>query len=211
MSLEVEEKMSDIVIRVILSFAFTVIILWIIYNIIRSIIVVEETKETTPTTLGSVLVYTELAKKIEEGKAFSSSKRFELAGNGSVSILFNNKSDKEVKIVSVEIDTEANISIDIYDNVNVVSSGDKWDIRNLNLGSDYMTSVEIEDGGNYTVVTRVIHQTIGFGGIKNFATGSRSDVGEEVIIPPNQNIMLVVTNPTSNNINISVRFLFYES
>jgi len=210
MSLEVEEKMSDIVIRVILSFAFTVIILWIIYNIIRSIIVVEETKETTPTTLGSVLVYTELAKKIEEGKAFSSSKRFELAGNGSVSILFNNKSDKEVKIVSVEIDTEANISIDIYDNVNVVSSGDKWDIRNLNLGSDYMTSVEIEDGGNYTGGEQ-IHQTIGFGGIKNFATGSRSDVGEEVIIPPNQNIMLVVTNPSSNNINISVRFLFYES
>lgn len=158
---------------------------------------------------GRVIVDTELTRKIEEGKAFTSSKRFTVAAGDSVSIVFNNKSDKKVKIVGIEVNTEGNIDIDVYDNVSIENLGNKWDIRNLNLESSYVPNVEIADGGTYSG-GELVHQTIGYGGVKNFAVGSQSDVGEKVIIPPNNNIMIKITNPSTSSIKISVRFLFYE-
>jgi len=158
---------------------------------------------------GRVVTDTELTRKIEEGKAFTSSKRFTINSGESKYIVFNNKSQKKVKLVSVEVNTEGNIDIDIYDNVDILSSGNKWKIRNLNLESDYMTSVEIEDGGSYSG-GELVHETIGYGGVKNFAVGSQSEVGEQIIIPPNNNIMIVITNSTTQSFKISIRFLFYE-
>jgi len=158
----------------------------------------------------TVTIYTELERKVEEGKAFTSSKRFSLSSGSSIRILFNNKANVNVKIVAVEVNTEANVLIDIYDNVTVNVEGNAWAIRNLNLGSNYMTNVRIEDSGDYAD-GELIHQTIGYGGTKNFAVGSLSEVGEKVIIPSNNNFMIVITNDTTQEIKISVRFIFYEA
>lgn len=157
-----------------------------------------------------LIVATELERKIEEGRAFSSSKRFTLAAGGSVRILFNNRSGRNVKVVAVEINTQGNINVDIYDNVTVESSGSKWIIRNLNLASNNTIDVDVEDGGTYSG-GELVHQTIGYGGAKNFAVGSLSEVGERVIVPGGRNIMLEVTNITSQDFDISVRFIFYEA
>ena len=159
---------------------------------------------------GRVIADTELTRKIEEGKAFTASKRFSLDSGQTVQVVFNNKSDKKVKVVSVEINTEGNVDIDVYDNVSIDASGNKWTIRNLNLDSDYMTAVEIEDGGTYSG-GEPVHETIGYGGAKNFAVGSQSEVGEQVIVPPNKNIMIAITNSTTQAFKVSVRFLFYEA
>jgi len=129
------------------------------------------------------LLKTELEEKIDQGKAFSSSKRFTLSSGGSISVLFNNKSDKKIKIVAAEIDSQGNILIDIYDNVTVEAEGNKWNIRNLDLKSDYIVNVQIEDGGSYSG-GELVHQTVGYGGAKNFAVGALSEVGEKVIIHP---------------------------
>ena len=159
---------------------------------------------------GRVIADTELTRKIEEGKAFTSSKRFTLDSGQTVQIVFNNKSDKRIKVVAIEVNTEGNVDIDVYDNVSIDSSGNSWTIRNLNLGSDYMTAAEVEDGGTYSG-GEPVHETVGYGGAKNFAVGSLSEVGEEVIVPPNKNIMIAITNSTTQSFKVSVRFLFYEA
>jgi len=159
--------------------------------------------------LGRIIIKTELEKAVDEGKGFSSSKRFTIASGSSVSAVLNNKSGKRIKVVAVEIDTTANLEVDIYDNVTISASGNKWIIRNLNLESDYMTSVEVEDGGTYTG-GELVHQTIAHGGTKNQAVGSLSEVGEGVIIPPNSNILVQLTNKNTQDVKCSIRFVFYE-
>lgn len=160
---------------------------------------------------GRIIVDTELTRKIEEGKAFSAAKRFTIDAGGTIEILFKNDSGKTMKIVAVEIDTEQNIDIDILEDVTVESNGNAWTIRNLNLGSDYIPDgVVIEDGGTYSG-GNVVHQTIGYGGAKNFAVGSRAEVGEKVLIPDGKNMLIRILNPSStNSFRVSVRFLFYE-
>jgi len=201
--MSITEKVTNRILAVVLGFTFIYMVLLLTYSFITAFTARAEQSEV------AIIVYTELAKKVKEGKAFSSSKRFTLNAGESVSVLFNNKSDKTVVMVVAEVDVEGNVDIDIYDNVTVESSGNKWDIRNLNLGSSYMTNVEVEDGGTYTG-GKLVHQTIGFGGKKNFAVGSLSEVGEGVYIPPNNNILLKITNTTSSAVKISVRFIFYE-
>ena len=157
----------------------------------------------------SFVAYTEMAKKIEEGKAFSASNRLTIAAGGSKDILIENRSGKNIKIVVVEITTLSNINIDIYDNVTVSSHGNKWDIRNLNLASAYITNVIIEDSGSYSG-GELVGNKLGYGGSPSRAIGSASEVGETVVIPDRNNIMIRITNTESQNTTVSVVILFYE-
>lgn len=159
--------------------------------------------------VGRLVVEPELSVKIKEGKAFSSSKRLTVPSGGSVSIVFINKSDKKVKVAAIEIDTLGNLDVDIYDNVQVNTEGNAWTVRNLDLKSDYIIDVTIADGGDYTD-GELVHQTVAHGGTKNFAIGSLSEVGEGVIVHPNQNIMITLSNSGNADIKCSVRFVFYE-
>jgi len=159
--------------------------------------------------VGRVVTEAELAVKVKEGKAFSSSKRLTVPAGNSVSIVFINKSDRKVKVAATEIDTLENLDVDIYDNVQVNTEGNKWTIRNLDLKSDYVIDVTVADGGDY-VGGEPVHQTVAHGGAKNFAIGSLSEVGEGVIVHPNQNIMITLTNSGNADVKCSVRFVFYE-
>jgi len=154
-------------------------------------------------------VKTELEKKVDEGKAWSSSKRFTLDAGSSKQVVLINNSGKNIKVVAVEVSSEGNADLDIYSDVTVEAHGDVWVISNLNLASDYMIDVRIEDGGTYSGGTKR-HETIAYGGAKQFAVGSLSEIGEGVILPSGRNIMVVVTNTTTQSIKISLRFLFYE-
>ena len=152
---------------------------------------------------------TELEKKIEEGKAWSSSKRFTLDAGSSKQVVLINNSGRNIKVVAIEVSSEGNADLDIYSDVTVEAQGDAWVISNLNLASDYMVDVRIEDGGTYSGGTKR-HETIAYGGAKQFAIGSLSEIGEGIILPSNRNIMVVVTNNTTQAFKISLRFIFYE-
>ena len=154
--------------------------------------------------------YTDLELKVKDGRAWSCSKRFTIPAGGSQKVLFANDSDRSVKLVAVEVVTFSNLAIDIYSDVSVDSHGSKWTATNLNLGSDYMVNAYAEDGGSYSGGT-LKHQTLAYGGAKNFAVGSLSEVGEGVVIPPSHNIMLELVNlSSSQDVEISVRFIFTE-
>lgn len=153
-------------------------------------------------------VKTELEKKVDEGKAWSSSKRFTLDAGSSKQVVLINNSGKNIKVVC-EVASEGNADLDVYVDVAVQAHGEAWTITNLNLGSDYMIDVSVEDGGTYSGGTKR-HETIAYGGAKQFAVGSLSEIGEGIILPSNRNIMVVVTNNTTQAFKISLRFLFYE-
>ena len=157
----------------------------------------------------SLVTYTEMAKKIEEGKAFSASNRLTIAAGESKDILIENRSGKNIKIVVVEITTLSNINIDIYDNVHVDSHGNTWTIRNLNLASSYIPNVIIEDSGSYSG-GELVGNKLGYGGAPAKAIGSASEVGETVVIPDGNNIMIRITNTESQSTTVSVVILFYE-
>lgn len=157
----------------------------------------------------SFVTYTEMAKKIEEGKAFSASNRLTIAAGESKDILIENRSGKDIKIVVVEITTLSNINIDIYDNVHVDSHGNAWIIRNLNLTSSYIPNVIIEDSGSY-FGGELVGNKLGYGGSPSRAVGSASEVGETVVVPDGNNIMIRITNTESQNTTVSVVILFYE-
>jgi len=155
------------------------------------------------------MVKTELEMKVDEGKAWSSSKRFTLNSGESKQVVLINNSGKNIKVVAIEVSSEGNADLDIYSDVTVEAQGDAWVISNLNLASDYMIDVRIEDGGTYSGGTKRL-ETIAYGGAKQFAVGSLSEIGEGIILPSGRNIMVVVTNTTTQSIKISIRFLFYE-
>ena len=125
-------------------------------------------------------------------------------------MVFANDSGKSVKLVAVEVVTLSNLAVDVYADVSVDSHGSKWVSTNLNLGSDYMVNAYAEDGGSYSGGT-LKHQTLAYGGAKNFAVGSLSEVGEGVILPHGRNIMLDLINLSSTQeVEVSVRFIFSE-
>ena len=156
-----------------------------------------------------VKAYTELELKIAEGKAFSTSRRFTLNAGASKQVVFINESGKEVKMAAVEVITEGNLNIDIYTDAVIESHGSRWVSSNLNLGSGYSVEAYAEDGGTYSGGTKR-HETIAYGGARNFAVGSLASIGEGIIIPSGKNIMLVMENTTGSSIGISVRFIYYE-
>jgi len=156
-----------------------------------------------------VKAYTELEIKIAEGKAFSSSKRFTLDAGASKQVVFVNESGREVKMAAGEVSTEGNLDIDIYTDVVIESHGSRWVSSNLNLGSSYTIEAYAEDGGTYSGGTKR-HETIAYGGARNFAVGSLASIGEGIIIPNGKNIMLVLKNTTGSTVKVSVKFTYYE-
>jgi len=161
---------------------------------------------------GTIVQDTRFSKKVDEGKAFSASHRFEnVASDEVVETFFENPStsNKKANIITVEIVVQGTSFIDIYrDNVKV-ASGTRIPVMNLDLGSPNTSEVIVEYGGTYTPGT-LAHQTVAPGGSKIRAIGSASEVGERVKIPPGYNILVRVINKAETPIAISTRFLWWE-
>jgi len=194
------------ILELVFAAVFSGMIIYMFYLVALSNQQVQKQQYVLPQSL---IAYTEMARKIEEGKAFSASNRLTIAAGESKDILIENRSGKNIKIVVVEITTLSNINIDIYDNVHVDSHGNAWVIRNLNLASTYIPDVVIEDSGSYSGGEPVGNK-LGYGGSPSRAIGSASEVGETVVIPDGNNIMIRITNTESQSTTVSVVILFYE-
>ena len=150
--------------------------------------------------------------RIEQGRAFSASKRFDSVADGSIiQVVFSNPtgSGKVVYIVAIEIIATGQGAIDIYRDVSIDAHGTDIPIMNLDLGSDNLPVCEIEYGGTYSDGT-LAHQTVVHGGTKINAVGSLSEVGEKVKIPEGHNIMVQFENRAGVDVDVSIRFLWWE-
>lgn len=150
--------------------------------------------------------------RIEEGRAFSSSKRIDGLASGSiVQFVFVNpqNSGKDVYIVAIEVVATGQGAIDIYRDVTITNIGNTVPIMNLNFGSNVSSVCQIGYNGTYSG-GELAHQTVAPGGIKINAIGSLSEVGEKVKIPPGRNFMLQFENRAQTSIDMSLRFLWWE-
>ena len=150
--------------------------------------------------------------RIEQGIAFSASKRFDSVADGSIiQVVFSNPtgSGKVVYIVAIEIIATGQGAIDIYRDVSIDAHGTEIPIMNLDLGSGNLAVCEVEYGGTYSEGV-LAHQTVVHGGTKINAVGSLSEVGEKVKIPEGHNIMVQFENRAGVDVDVSIRFLWWE-
>jgi len=153
-----------------------------------------------------------LRKKIEEGKAFSISHRFEgVASDASVSIYFENPpySGKTVYIQLVEVVSLAQAYVDIYRDATRTVVGTPLSPFNLNMASPRSSVIDVEYGGTYENGQLALN-TVCPGGSGVRAIGGATEVGENLIIPPGHNIVITVTNASASATDLSIRILWYE-
>jgi len=161
---------------------------------------------------GTLTVAERFQRKIEEGKAFAVSHRFEgLATNASAELYFENPSGsgRTVYIVIVEVVGMAQGWVDIYRGNTVSTPGTPLTPMNLNLGSTNASVVNVEYGGVYVAGTLALNTVLPGGNLVR-AVGSAVEVGETVKIPEGNNILVRATNTSASAQDLSIRVLWWE-
>ena len=151
-------------------------------------------------------------RKIREGKAFEASRRFtSIADGDKVDVLFENPSGSgvEVTFFVVEVNGGAELWPDVLRNVSKDAAGSPMDVMNPNMGSDRQPKCRVESNGTYSGGTKV-HETVSFGGQKQFAVGSLAEIGGSAIIPQGNNVLARIWNMSGSPVNLSVRVIWVE-
>ena len=180
--------------------------------------VLERLKNAIKTTIlrfsdNSVAVHPRAAYKIEEGKGFSASRRFEgVAADAYVDFLFSNPpgSGKTAHIIVVDVVSLAQAHVDIYRDVSVTAPGTAVTPVNLNLGSAGESSMDVEYGGTYSLPPEPSLNTVCPGGSHIRAVGGATEVGEKAVVPEGHNILVRVTNASASATDISVKVTWWE-
>lgn len=161
---------------------------------------------------GAVAQDARFAQRVELGRAFSASHRFEgVADGAAVESFFENPggSGRVVNIVSVEVALLGQAWIDIYrDNVKV-EEGVRMPAFNLNMASSMAPAALPEYGGQYEA-GRLVHSTVAPGGRLVRVLGSVVEVGERVKMPPGYNILVRITNRAGVATDMSIRYIWWE-
>jgi len=153
-----------------------------------------------------------LRQKIQEGVAFSVSRRFVgVADEDTGYMYFENPSEsgKIIHLIIVEVTAFGQGHVDVYRASTINNSGTQITPVNLNLGSGNQSIAYVEYNGSYTPGNKV-HETVAPGGTKVRAIGSLVEVGEEVYIPPGYNLLVGVTNKAGTASDFSIRILWWE-
>jgi len=161
---------------------------------------------------GTVMVNPRFFKEIFNGNAYSVSHRFPgVASGASVDLYFENPSGSGVTvyIIVIEVISFAQAWIDIYHGNTVSSSGTQLTPVNLNLGSNNTSRVRVEYDGTYSPGTLAVN-TVCPGGSLIRAVGGVVEVGETIIIPENNNILVRVTNQSGSAADLSIRIIWWE-
>lgn len=150
--------------------------------------------------------------KVLKGVAFIVSHRFEgVAGGGTAELYFENPegSGKTLHLIVVEVDATGQGYIDIYRDNTVSASGTSLTPVNLNHTKSTTSVVKAEYGGTYTpneLIRNIVHP----GGYGVRAVGNMSELGEEIIMPEGDNILVVFTNSTASDEDVSIEILWWE-
>ena len=160
---------------------------------------------------GTVIENPRFQYKIDRGQGFSASKRFaSVASGASASMLLENPSSSSVVIylIAAEVTTNARAWIDVYRDVSW-SGGGAVPIMNLDLGSGASSAANVVSDPSWSGGEKA-HETVCPGGTKKEAIGSMAEVGETVKIPPGRSILVVVTNSSDADQDLSIRLLWWE-
>jgi len=161
---------------------------------------------------GTLLMNPRFFKKVYDGYGFVVSHRFEsVSSDAQVQVLLENPSGsgRTVYLVLIEVVSTGQGHVNVHVNNTVSTSGTSLTPQNLRIGSSITPVANVEYGGSYTVGD-TYQQTVLPGGSGVRAVGSIYGLGESVIIPEGNNILVTVTNKSSSSEDFSVKILWWE-
>ncbi|MEM0460115.1 MAG: hypothetical protein QXZ31_09640 [Thermofilaceae archaeon] len=161
-----------------------------------------------------VLVEARGAERTYGEAAFASAKRFaNVASGSSVEVLFLNPStsNRRAVIAVIEVAATGVAAVDVYRNAAVTSPGTQAPRLNLNLSSTAASSANLYYGGSYSYSDEIkVLETLTPGGTAVRILGSAGEAGERVIIPPNSNLLIKLTNLSNTSADYSIKAVWWE-
>lgn len=161
---------------------------------------------------GTVAVVPRLFYKIWVGRAFSTSYIFEgVAADATATALFENPNDsgKDATIIAIEAVSFGQAHIRVYRNVTVTNAGTAMPTINLNMSSSNSAICNVYHTPTWSDGD-LAHQTVLPGGARPRAVGDLAEIGESIVIPPGFDLIVQVTNKSSAETDISMRFVWWE-
>lgn len=158
--------------------------------------------------------FPELKFRTDIGQVFSVSHRFEgVSSNSAVEVYASNPEGSGVKVhvIAIECVSMGQAWIDVYSGVTVISNGTELVPRNRNYGSNKQSVCHVEYGGSYDITAaRLDHSTVLPGGSRSKVVGDLAEVGEQVTVPPGNNLLVRMTNKAGTTVDMSIRMLWWE-
>ena len=149
--------------------------------------------------------------KYKEGEAFETSEIFTIPSGSSVSILLDNPNGSKVDmvIIDIEITPTQTAHVYMYADPIVQTLGNELKAHTKKIGLNKAPSCKVYKDGTYTS-GELIHKSIAYGGVKNFATGGQVMVGAGFIIMENHRVQVEVKNNQQSDLELSIRPIWYE-
>jgi len=161
---------------------------------------------------GTVVVYQRFFEKTVEGYGFYASKRFEgVAAGADVDVYMENPagSGRDVYLVIIDIISTQAAYADFYHDSVVTATGTELSAYNLNFKSTITPVFSLEYNGTYTLGD-LVHQMLIPSGRGVRAVGGATELGEAVIIPPDHNFVLRITNVSNASADTVFRMIWWE-
>ena len=151
--------------------------------------------------------------KLAEHRVFKVAYRFEdLANDATAYMHFSMPSLAVVAsiITSVEIVTQGQGNVDISDSFTVSSAGTSVTPLNLFIGSSFSPTASVKRGGTYSDITNKLSYVVP-GGTSVRAIGSTNVMGEFIMVPPGEELLIQFTNTSGNANDCSISIVWIEA
>lgn len=160
----------------------------------------------------SLGVSSRLMHYAEIGYGFHLFERYEnVANNATETLYLQNPSDSTriVYIAGIEISTLAQLFINGYRNPTITNPGSEIITLNLRFGHPNTSSLIARKSVSFESDTPLAKMLVP-GGAKSSAIGSFSAIGEGIIIPPDNALLLQFINNSGASTSFAVRVLWFE-
>jgi len=161
---------------------------------------------------GTTMTYPRFFIKIMQEKGYIISQRFTgVASGSSVQLYMENPSGsgRNIYIIEIEAGSLAQAHLDIYRENTVTSNGTSLEPLPLYLGSNKKSVVYAEHSGTHGLGKLALN-TVVPGGSRTRAIGSIAEVGETLVIPPGQNMVVQLTNASASATDMSIKIVWWE-
>jgi len=159
-------------------------------------------------------------EKIKDGYAFFVKHRFEDVPSGDTRyVLFENPSHSNIyaHFIAYIVKTLAELYIDLYYDVTITDNGSSLPVTTLYIGHGRMSKCRAEHSGAYSGGNYIGGDVIpggnsvrAIGDVVVRAIGDVVEIGEEIIIPQNHNLLLAIMNHSDKTTSFGITLVWWE-
>lgn len=152
---------------------------------------------------------------LENGNIFTAADRVsELSTNEQTSFLFHNHSDTVTAYInSISINTTGKALVDIYDSFTITDQGDTLYPKNLYLGSELKSNMELhknaslDQGDTYTELLETVVPSGSTSPNRSIGGGLNTRV---FVVPPGENFIVVLENNSTASADYAINVMWTE-